>query len=161
MGFNFTIGNAKIEISKEDSDISLCIDEIEHPDAPDFCEYVRKGNVRSPSYTGWHDFCVEAKIEELFYGIEGQEGNCSENFHRETCLIADHPGIALLTEKDFEYIKAARVFRESTNGGKEPGFWDDDNKDNGKDHVLARLIWLEWWFRWALDNCEYPCISNS
>ena len=27
--------------------------------------------------------------------------------------------------------------------------------------TLARLIWLEFWMRWALKNCETPAIENS
>jgi hypothetical protein len=28
------------------------------------------------------------------------------------------------------------------------------------DYMLARLIWLDWWMRWALENCETPAIEN-
>lgn len=45
-------------------------------------------------------------------------------------------------------------------------FYDEATKtsttpDEGKyDPYLARLIWLEWWMTWALDNCETPAIEN-
>ena len=27
--------------------------------------------------------------------------------------------------------------------------------------VPERLVWLEWWVRWALDNCTIPVIANT
>jgi hypothetical protein len=86
---------------------------------------------------------------------------CSEAFHRETPLIADHPGAVPLLPGDLEYVRAARIRREQTNGGRPPGFWEDDGTDNGNDHTLARLLWLEFWIDWALDNCEVPIIQNT
>jgi hypothetical protein len=31
---------------------------------------------------------------------------------------------------------------------------------DGQDFHGARLVWLEWWVRWALDNCKVPVIYN-
>lgn len=30
-----------------------------------------------------------------------------------------------------------------------------------KEYDKERLLWLEFWFNWALENCVDPCISNS
>jgi hypothetical protein len=32
--------------------------------------------------------------------------------------------------------------------------------DTRMDPELARLIWFDWWFRWALKNCKKPVIFN-
>ena len=33
--------------------------------------------------------------------------------------------------------------------------------DEGKyDYQLARLLWLEWWVEWAIENAGRPAIEN-
>lgn len=167
MGYNISIGNATLNYQKGDEHMSIRVESASHPDAPDHCPYTGKGNMRSPSYTGWSEFCKEGGINELFYGQgwsreERRYTECSDDFHRETPLLAKHPGAFPLLPADLDYVREARINRERTNGGKPPGFWDGDGSvDNGNDHVLARLLWLEFWIQWALDNCEYPAMANS
>lgn len=170
MGYNISIGNAVLQYYKGDEHIRVTVESAQHDEAPNHCEYTGKGNSRSPSYTTWHDFCKEAGIHELFYGQgwsreERRYLECSDDFHRETPLLSKHPGCFTLLPSDLEYVSAARVKREQTNGGKPPGFWELDKDwkeiDNGTDHVLARLLWLEFWIKWALENCERPAIANS
>lgn len=166
MGYNLTIGNARLHYYPEYQHLCIEAEPAQHPDAPDHDPYTGKGNSRSPSYTAWHDFCLEAGIEPLFYGGGWDRDlrayrKCPENFHRERPLLVEHPGVQPLCRRDLEYVKAARLRREATNGGREPGFWDDDGKDNGKDPTLARLLWLEFWLKWALDNCAIPVLENT
>lgn len=170
MGYNISIGNAVLDYTKGDEYIRITVEPAANDNAPDHCPYTGKGNSRSPSYTAWSDFCRNAGIEELFYGQgwsreERRYLSCSDNFHRETPLLAEHPGAFALLPADLEYVTAARTRREQTNGGKPPGFWDYDQErgeiDNGTDHVLARLLWLEFWMKWALENCERPAIGNT
>ena len=166
MGYDISIGNARLDYWKGDEDMRISVEPATHQDAPAHCPYTKDGNMRSPGYCAWHDFCREAGIHELFYGQgwsreERRYLPCTDAFHRETPLIAEHPGAFPLLPADLEYIKAARIKREQTNGGKPPGFGDEDgNRDNGNDHVLARLLWLEFWIDWALTNCEMPTIAN-
>jgi len=163
MGYHLTIGEARIE--RDDDYIRIAAEDATDDAAPDHCPYTKKGNGRSPSYTAWHDFCKEAGIEKLFYGDgwsrEERRYIPSEDFYRETILLGEHPGAAVIIPQDLEYVRDARIRREATNGGREPGFWEDDGRDNGKDHVLARLLWLEFWIDWALKNCENPIIENT
>lgn len=167
MGYNITIGNAILDYTKGDEHMSIRCAAATHPDAPDHCPYTGKGNSRSPSYTGWSEFCETAGISELFYGRGWSRGQaryleCRDDFHRETPLLSEHPGAFPLLPADLDYITAARVLREQNNGGRPAGFWEGDgNIDNGKDHVLARLLWLEFWMKWAFENCENPAIANS
>ena len=166
MGYDISIGNASLEYSKGDEYMRISVELTTHPDAPTHCPYTKDGNMRSPGYCAWHEFCEDAGITEMFYG-QGWDGSqrryveCTDSFHREAPLLSEHPGAFPLLAEDLQYIRAARIKREATNGGKPPGFWDDDgNKDNGNDHVLARLLWLEFWIDWALTNCEMPAIAN-
>lgn len=170
MGYTIKIGNARLDHDKGSEWLEIDVEPATHPDAPTHDPYVGNGNSRSPSYTAWSDFCREAGIYELFYGQgwsreERRYLPCSEDFHRETPLIASHPGAFALIPADAEYITAARIRREQSNGGRPAGFWDYDLErgeiDNGNDHVLARLLWLEFWIKWALDNCTIPTIKNS
>ena len=170
MGYNITIGNAVLNYTNGDEYMKISCASETNEAAPDHCPYTGKGNTRSPSYTGWHDFCREAGITELFYGQgwsreDRRYKECTEDFHRETPLLSEHPGAFPLLLGDLEFITDARVRREQTNGGRPAGFWDEDENyrevDNGNDHVLARLLWLEFWIKWALENCERPAISNS
>jgi len=170
MGYNISIGNAILNYTKGDERIDVNVESATHPDAPAHCPYTKDGNMRSPSYTAWSDFCKEAEIYELFYGKgwsrdERRYLECGDDFHRETPLLAEHPGAFALLPADHEYLQAARMKREQTNGGKPAGFWEIDSEwnevDNGNDHVLARLLWLEFWVGWALDNCSIPTIKNT
>jgi hypothetical protein len=166
MGYNITIGELDVFYDQEDSYIGLTAKVVEEENAPDHCKYTGKGNSRSPSYTAWSVFCEEAKISELFYG-QGwssefrQYLNCGEDFHREVPLLRDHPGAQPITQKDLNYIQYKLKNYQETNPNAVPGFWEEYNVDNGKDPVLARLIWLEFWMNWALENCERPVIANS
>jgi hypothetical protein len=166
MGYTFTIGNAQLNYYKGDEHIRIAAERADRPDAPAHDPFVGTSNSRSPSYSAWSDFCKDAGIYELFYGQgwsreERRNCLCSEEFHRESPLIAGHPGAAPLLPADLDYVRAARIRREQTNGGRPPGFWEDDGTDNGKDHTLARLLWLEFWINWALENCEIPIIENT
>lgn len=166
MGYNIRIGNAVLEYTAGDEHMRITVESAANDNAPDHCPYTGKGNSRSPSYSGWSEFCKEAGIEELFYGQgwnreQRRYLECSDDFHRETPLLSKHPGAFPLMPDDAAYITKARERREKSNGGKPPGFWDDDNIDNGNDHVLARLLWLEFWMDWAFKNCERPAICNT
>ena len=161
MGYNLTIGEAKIYYDPEYLVVGLTAENVTHPDAPDHDSFVGKSNKRMPSYVGWRDFCRDAGIEPLFYG-EGwgpemrRRKPCQEGFHRETPLLNEHPGTEPICKGDFDYIREARIRREKTNGGKQPGFESDDLDD-----TLARLLWLEFWMGWALENCKIPVFHNS
>jgi hypothetical protein len=162
MGYSITIGNAKPEFSKDDGYLMAMwtVDAVQLPEAPTFPhdELTGNSNGRSPSYTGWAEFCREAGIYDLF--LEKYEG-----------LMTPHPGCKLLQKEHLLIVQAALEKRKRT-ASLPPGFcgWPNLNKDTGKmehpddgkyDAILARLIWLEFWMKWALENCETPAIENS
>jgi hypothetical protein len=158
MGYTLTIGEAKLrEHDPLDCDGELIaryvVEHVSHPDAPAFGEPTDRTNSRWPSYSVWRDFARDVGLEDFFY--------CKERG-----LIRSHPGCFLLQGHHLEEIRAARLRRQGSNGGRPPGFWDEDEKthqyiDNGNDPELARLIWLEYWVNWALSDCKVPAIANS
>lgn len=162
MGYTFTIGNAVPRHSKDHGELYAGweVEGATHPDAPTFPndDMTGNSNSRSPSYTAWHDFCRQAGIFSVFYDDRGH-------------LHAGHPGCVMIAPDELTEVQMA-LERYRTKATLPPGFsgwgvfnketraWD--NPDEGKyDACLARLIWLEWWMRWALENCETPAIQNT
>jgi hypothetical protein len=167
MGYDIRIGNAQVEKHIEsDGDMwaKWAIDGAEASDAPKFPNdtWTENTNHRAPGYGIWAQFTKDAGIHDLF-------------FNEETGLMRSHPGCVKLEQSHLAAVETARrVWEErASQAGKvlPPGFtgWETRNDDTGEwdipdegkyDHTLARLIWLEWWMRWALENCETPAIEN-
>lgn len=138
----------------ETSTPDLRVNRFEQDDAPEFVndELTGKGNHRHPSYIGWGDFARETGLYDLF-------------FDTETGIMRDHPGVQVLRPRHHERIAAALATWRARYPAAQPGFggWTDEETpawvtDEGAS--LARLIWLEWWVRWALENCRVPAIYN-
>lgn len=161
MGYSFHIGNATYEKYEYDGEVceSWPVQGMTHPDAPTFPndDMTGNGNDRHPSYSAWSHFCTEAGLYELFYDYRGH-------------LHCGHPGTMFLTQGHLEEIQYALKQRQKIST-KPPGFdgypqLNDigimETPDEGRfDPILARLIWLEFWVRWALENCENPGIQNT
>jgi hypothetical protein len=152
MGYNITIGNAVPEFRKEDGELyaAWVVNHAESDDAPTFPhdEVTGKSNSRSPSYSGWSDFCAEAGLEDMWY-------------HDYSGFLRKHPGCFPLEKHHHTAVKAA-LERWQTKATKPPGFAGWSDEDKGKyDPILARLIWLEWWMAWALESCETPAVWNT
>ena len=163
MGYTLSIGNAKVESGNEYGELwaRWTVDNATHPNAPTFPndDMTGNGNHRSPGYSGWRDFARATGLEPFFYD-EG-EG-----------LLARHPGCVPLTEAHHSEVLAA-LQRWQSKADKPPGFagmdtfnketqqWEPSADAGRYDHTLARLMWLEWWMRWALDNCETPAFENT
>lgn len=153
MGYSITIGNAFCQ-----DDLTFDVDEVESSLAPAFPhdDLSNHRNARHPSYSAWTDFVNEVGLYDLFLGFDG--------------LLRSHPGIEPLTKEHLAVIQTA-LERWQVKATLPPGFAGDPkptpsgqwvSEDAGKyDHQLARLIWLEWWVRWALENCERPAIRNT
>ena len=159
MGYSLIIGNANVVMFPEEGTISFNINLESNEDSPSVCGYTGKSNHRMPSYSGWSDFCKNADIEELFFGKRGWRPEmrsydyCSPDFHREYPLLYKHPGTFLLTKGDVEYLTLKRAAYERKHGVS----FEDRKKDIDYD----RLLWLEFWVKWAVENCQFPAIQNS
>lgn len=149
MGYNIYIGNAVPEFDKSDFpylSARWSVEHAEHPDAPDFsadgCPS-KNTNARFPSYGAWDDFTKWAGIHAMFYDED-------EGFFR------PHPGCCGITISQVEEVESMLRHKKSV-ATLPAGF----SEDGTKDHNLARLMWLAFWMRWAVDNCETPAIFNS
>lgn len=158
MGYTLTIGNAYPVHSIEDGELYAEWDVKGFSDlqAPVFPNDEMTGNTsqRSPSYTAWHEFCQDVGLEDLFY-------------HRDEGLIRSHPGTFILTAAHSAKIsEALAAYPRSL----PPGFAGFPKQINGEfrspdegkyDHQLARLLWLDFWVRYALERCETPALRNT
>lgn len=161
MGYTLRIGNAVPEFSKEDGELSArwVVENAELPEAPAFPNDINNHrNCRWPSYLGWADFCRNAGIYELFYGTDRNARGG---------LLEHHPGCVMLTADHHAIVAKALKNRQEV-ATLPPGFMANPHFGKPEDQVpgkfdptLARLIWLEWWMRWALHNAETPAIYNS
>ena len=147
MGYTFRIGHG-IARQEADEDTGALrtywsVEAVERPDAPLFVndEMTGQTNARYPSYSAWAEFCRETGISSLFYNERGREK-------------AGHPGAQVIRPEDLALVqRALAAWRAKAR--KPAGFGDDH------DPLLARLIWLEYWMRWALENCANPIIKNT
>ena len=153
MGYTLKIGNAVPKFHKDDFPYLSAEWEVEgmtHADAPTFPrdEMTGNSNGRSPSYSVWSEFCREVGIYEVFYDERGR-------------LHAGHPGCIGLTQENADVIGAA-LAKWQEKATLPPGFedWHYEGPTT-HDYQLARLMWLDWWVRWALENCETPAIGNT
>ena len=153
MGYTFTIANAVPVHSKSDYPYLEAKWEVQlasSDQAPHFPgDITGSSNSRSPSYSVWADFCRTVGLYEFFYTPSGH-------------LRAGHPGCIGITKEDADFVTAA-LSRYSAAATRPPGFeaaWDYHGPAN-YDYHLARLIWLEWWMRWAVEHCETPAIENT
>lgn len=149
MSYDIYIGETETRKCGEDH---LCVERMEVDEAPSFPNdgMTGKGTSRHPSYSGWSDFCEKSGLVELF-------------FDETNGLMRDHPGFAPIEQSHLTKIREAKQEWIESNPGKTPGFTPGFlGKENvaNPDPILARLIWLEFWFNWALENCEKPAIYN-
>jgi len=160
MSYDIYIGNAELEEFNPDDDecntVRVHVDQLNNKDAPVFPndEMTGDGNDRHPGYNGWATFCEDSGLEKLF-------------FDEETGLMRQHPGVFHITKNDLAVVQEKLELWKSSHPNAVPGFggmnWSDGTvkEPNKYDPVLARLIWLEWWMRYALKNCKTPAIENS
>jgi len=172
MGYNIAIGEAVFRGSKEEAYLSVWADSEVHDAAPSFPndELTGQSNERSPSYIGWADFCRETGLYGMFFGLNGRRNPYMEgdpNCHRDQPIMADHPGYAAINNEDAFAVKQALEQHILKHGELNPGFtnWAASEADTPTNALQcatrARLIWLDYWVRWAVENCAHPVIANS
>ncbi|SRR6266851_5653437 len=165
MGYDIYIGNTEMElIDVYDDDeeeyvtpYSRVIDgkvryykpvvrSIRQPDAPTFPGdgMTSNGNDRHPGYGQWSSFLAMAGLHSLF-------------FNKKHGLMREHPGHAELKSWHAEEIARALSSFKERYPHATPHF---DDGAMPEDANLARLIWLDWWVKWALEHCEHAGIYN-
>ena len=146
MSYDIYIGQRVVELITEDGESWEYdhVKEIESPDAPDFFNDSMSAfnNGRHPSYTGWSGFARSTGLYDFF-------------FKKDTGLMREHPGTFDLLPEHFGFVVGKRYAYQRLNPLAIPTF--DGVAENAN---LARLLWLEWWMAWALNNCTAPAIHN-
>lgn len=157
MGYDIYIGNGEMSQVEGKSPYSRIVKgetiyykpfvkRIERPDAPFFPgdEMTGKSNARYPSYRAWDDFCKAIGLYGLF-------------FDKPDGLMLDQPYYSTLSKFHSLQISAAVCNWKIEYPNSIARFGDEYPAE---DAILARLLWLDWWVSWALQNCETPGIYN-
>lgn len=148
MGYDITIGELKVdkypEEALEGSGLFFTAKSETHKDAPAFGEPTDYTNSRWPSYSAWSNFADYVGLTDVLFDYRGN-------------LVGGNPGVRLLTPEILAKITAAKARMEALSPPPQPTM-ENYTEKNGH---YCRLIWLEYWCKWALDNCEVPVIANS
>lgn len=148
MGYDIYIGNAEISYDTDEGEIRIDVAVRDEPEAPysEGDDYARTTNHRAPSYTNWGDFARRVGLAGFF-------------FDQEVGLMREHPGAFPITA---QHVNQVAIARETLLGYAPHATARCKASDLFPSNCdLVRLIWLEWWMRWALDNCQYPTIQNT
>lgn len=166
MSYDIYIGEAEIDVPDEDdgNELTVRVRGIAHDDAPSFPgdEMTGNGNSRHPGYSQWADFCRAVGLHDLFFDKTGDVPG----------LMVEHPGCVVLRRSHGDAIHKSLAAWRTQCAGKVAG-WDPNADFMGKakpgttlapeghyDGNLARLVWLDWWVRWALAECKTPALYN-
>ena len=101
--------------------------------------FTDSSNRRAFSYHAWAYFGESSGLTDLLERVE----------------ISGHPGIFNLVDGDLARINQALEVYQVRYPDIAPAFGESDEAAD-----LARLLWLRWWVKWALDTCESPALYN-
>lgn len=172
MGYTLVVGEATFQGDKDEAWLRVWAEPAAHDDAPTFPndEMTGNGNSRSPGYSAWADFCRDTGLYGMFFGVDGRRNPYMQpdpNSHRESPILAEHPGFAAINSEDVLALKQALERHIAKHGELTPGFrnWGEKEEDAPEDAMAcaqrARLIWLHYWCDWAVRTCKWPVIANS
>ena len=139
MGYSLAIGELTSIIDDDNGEERPYVECVKHDDAPAFDEPTDYTNQRWPSYTSWADFAEGVGLSDLLLDT----------------LIPEHPGIAPILPEHLDMVKRATLKMKQ----RFKGIGAADGSDEG--WWLMRLVWLEYWMKWALENCKQPTFYNS
>lgn len=155
MGWTIKIGNATPVFTDDQDGLQAHwdVEDTEVDNAPAFPNDASlKTNSRSPSYTVWKEFCQQTGLYDLFYD-------------KKSGLLKQDQPVVKINQGHLKTIKSALKAYQAK--ATKPAGFSDCKVDADKivyidvdryDSTLARLMWLEFWFNWALENCEKPAI---
>jgi hypothetical protein len=161
MGYTIYIGNAELRGDwYQDSDpyAAWVVTTVRNEN----CEWpeVTGANFRSPSYTAWRDFCDKWGLASMFYA-------------KHSGLLHHHPGCMPLNAEHLALVEQALAKFDATFPNALPrwcecaacvgpfGAVKDEQHEPLASGDKARLEWLRYWIKWALENCERPSVSNT
>lgn len=173
MGYSLTIGEAAIE-NHSNGHIKLTAERVEEDHFPAYGDPTDNTNTRWPSYGSWHDAMEILGLKDIMFQ---EEYECEDGtFIRG--LIADHPGVTMITEKHMKIVSdAMNAYRakHTTHRSEWPPLQEgavpygnsdvyaeaDYVDDPTYDTALVRGEWLEYCMKWALENCVIPVFVNT
>lgn len=166
MGYNIGIGELEVHYDVNGEYISIDAKGTTHPDAPEFGkgDISGKGNYRYPSYSAFAGWCDELNIRDVFYTENGTDYYSGKIRY---VMKGGHPGATPLTKEMYDTIKSTldkyRIDHPDSILPTPENTQDlkPFDEDPIHDYTLARLVWFEFWMKWALENCKQPVISNS
>lgn len=132
MGYNITIGNAIVETDKD-----------YFPELDARWRVKGEHHDNAPAFGEPTDY-TNARWPSYSGWADFVDSTGLREWHNEK--FERHPGCVGLTKEDVEIV--ADALKDYV-----PKDEDDWNKN--------RLIWLDYWVRWAVENCETPAIENS
>ena len=160
MTLDITIGNAEIVFwefeADECSEYKLTVHSMELPDAPTFPHdnLTQNTNYRSMGYGAARSF--EERTGYTFPAV---------GVHRITnlSLIEVQLKLAAYKEKVGDKVPGWVDNYATTEDGdrvrKSQSQIDEETENSNMSGNLARLMWMEWWMKWALENCGYPAME--
>lgn len=145
MSHDIFIGKARVQFC-DDGELRAIVPLTYHPEAPVFPGDVptRNTNNRDMAYSAMSEWVDAVGLRGLF-------------FDREHGLLRKDRCCYRLMREHHEEVLAAVAKHVAKVGQKTPG-WPPDGEDERYDPDLARLLWFEWWMRWALTDCETPAV---
>ncbi len=152
MGYNLTIGEAKIITYTEDgleSASAVGAKSIARYDAPSFGEPTDGTNERWVSYTSWWDFCEFVGLTHAIYDSEQRS------------LRGGHHGAFPINEEFKKEVDAAMVRLREKYPFAVAIYGENENDVPEENGAMCRLVWLQYWTNYALDNCTSPMFANT
>jgi len=149
VSYSIWIGEARLDEADEgDMTVSVRHEDLEKAPSLPHDEMTGRTNGRHPAYSGWSEFCDSVGLRKLFFDTENG-------------LMRHHPGCFALKRKHHQVVVRALKQWRKRYPLAEPGFGPTGLNDGVlEDCNLARLVWLEWWMGWALENCKQPAVEN-
>lgn len=121
-------------------ELYVVVEEMERTDAPYSPDASGYTNGRHPGYSSMKEWTEAVGLYDLF-------------FDKESGLMRQHPGCFALTREHLARITTARE-----RWAKEHPETVDPNYEHH--FMYLRLVWYEWWVKYALKNCQRPAIYN-
>jgi len=158
MGFDFRVGEAIIDHQQEDYLCSIDVKKVNVKEAPIFNKYWGQTNKIHVSYGGWKEICRFIRLEDLFYDTDA-----------DYCLLQSHPGcvpitpfhLTVLNNRYSEYLVRCPSAIPTFGNINKTNMLEGDKSNPIENNMLCWLVWLIFWFKWALNNCERPVFCNS
>jgi hypothetical protein len=166
MGYTFVIGELFWEEYQEEDDWGniISVEKIEaatehtSSDAPVFGAPSDGVSMIYPSYGVWEDFVDYVGLRELFYGTE--KYGATRTHTEYTPLLREHPDCVPLCDRHLQEVDRALTDFYKKYPEIVPGYTGLDDDTSIYSASLARLLWLHFWIKWALNNCKSPMFQN-